>query len=107
MPASARKAALCSALAAKVRDGKLVIVDKLTLDEPKTKLLAKVLSDLGAPNALILIAAKDDSLERACRNLRHAKVLRVEGANVYDLLRYDRLIVLRDAVDALEKRLGE
>lgn len=106
MPASARKAALCAALAAKVRDGKLVVVDKLTLDQPKTKLLAKILSDLEAPNALILTAGKDEALERAGRNLPHAKVLRVEGANVYDLLRYDRLIVLRDAVEALQKRLG-
>jgi large subunit ribosomal protein L4 len=107
MPASARKAALCAAFAAKVRDGKLVVVDKLTLDEPKTKLLAKVLSDLEAPNALIITAGKDESLERAGRNLRYAKVLRVEGANVYDLLRYDRLILLRDAIEVLEKRLGE
>lgn len=106
MPASARKAALCSALANKVRDGKLVILDKLTLEQPKTKLLAKVLSDLEAPNALILTAEKNEALERAARNLPHVKVLRVEGANVYDLLLYDRLILLQDAVEALEKRLG-
>jgi large subunit ribosomal protein L4 len=106
MPASARKAALCAALAAKVRDGKLLIVDKITLEEPKTKLLAKVLNDLEAPNALIVTAEKDVNLERAGRNLPHAKVLRVDGANVYDLLRYDRLILSRDAVEALEKRLG-
>lgn len=107
MPASARKAALCAALAAKVRDGKLLILDKLVLEHPKTKLLAKVLADLEAPNALIVTATKDESLERASRNLPHAKVLRAEGANVYDLLRYDRLVLLRDAVEALEKRLGE
>ncbi len=106
MPASARRAALCAALAAKARDGKLLIVDKITLAEPKTKLLAKVLSDLEAPNALILTAEKDVALERAGRNLPHAKVLRVEGANVYDLLRYDRLILSQDAIEALEKRLG-
>lgn len=106
MPASARKAALCSALADKVRDGKVVVLDKLTLEQPKTKLLAQVLRDLEAPHVLILTAEKDESLERAGRNLPHVKVLRVEGANVYDLLRYDRLILLQDAVEALEKRLG-
>ena len=106
MPASARKAALRAALAAKLRDGKLLIVDKLTLEEPKTKLLVQVLRDLEAPNALILTAEKNDALERAGRNLPHVKVLRVAGANVYDLLRYDRLILQRDAVEALEKRLG-
>ena len=106
MPASARKAALCSALAAKARDGKLIVVDKLTLEQPKTKLLAKVLEDLEASNALIVTASKDESLERAGRNLPNVKVLRVEGTNVYDLLRYDRLVLLRDAIDALQKRLG-
>jgi large subunit ribosomal protein L4 len=106
MPASARKAALCAALAAKARDGKIIVLDKLTLGHPKTKLLAKVLKDLEAANALIVTAAKDESLERACRNLPNAKVLRAEGANVYDLLRYDRLVLVRDAIDALQKRLG-
>jgi large subunit ribosomal protein L4 len=106
MPASARKAALCAALAAKARDGKIIVLDKLTLEHPKTKLLAKVLKDLEASNALIVTAAKDESLERAGRNLPNAKVLRAEGANVYDLLRYDRLVLLRDAIDALQKRLG-
>jgi large subunit ribosomal protein L4 len=107
MPASARRAALCAALAAKMRDGKLLVLDKIVLAEPKTKLLAKVLADLEAPNALIVTAAKDESLERAGRNLVHAKVLRAEGANVYDLLRYDRLVLLRDAIEVLQKRVGE
>lgn len=106
MPASARKAALRTALTVKAREGKLLVLDKLVLEQPKTRLLARVLAELEAPNALILTATKDEWLERACRNLPHAKVLRAEGANVYDLLRYDRLILLRDAVEALERRLA-
>jgi large subunit ribosomal protein L4 len=73
MPASARKAAIRAALAAKLRDGKLLIVDKLTLEEPKTKLLAKILQDLEAPNALILTAEKDEALnepDATCRTPR-------------------------------------
>ena len=105
IPSSARKAALRSALAAKVRDGKLLVVDKITLEAPKTKLLAKLLADLEAPNALIIIAGRDDALERAAHNLPHAKVLRAEGANVYDMLRYDRLLLTQDAVEVLRGRL--
>ena len=105
IPNSARKAALRSALAAKVRDGKLLVVDKLTLEAPKTKLLVKVLADLESPNALIIIPSRDDTLERAGRNLPLVKVLRAEGANVYDVLRYDRVILTQGAVEALSGRL--
>jgi large subunit ribosomal protein L4 len=106
LPASARKAALCSALAAKVRDGKLLVLDNLNLEAPKTKLLVKLMADLQVKSALIVIPTRDDTLERAARNLPLIKVLRAEGANVYDLLRYDRLILTQDSVNALLGRLG-
>jgi large subunit ribosomal protein L4 len=106
LPASARKAALRSALAAKLRDGQLLVLDHLTLEGPKTKLLAKLLADLQIKSALIVLPAKDETIERAARNLPYVKVLRAEGANVYDLLRYDRLILTQEAVDALQRRLG-
>jgi large subunit ribosomal protein L4 len=106
LPASARKAALRAALAAKLRDGQLLVLDRIVLEQPKTQLLAKLLGELHVTSALIVLPAKDDTIERAGRNLPHVKVLRVEGANVYDLLRYDRLIVTPAAVDALQRRLG-
>ena len=107
MPRSARRTALCSALSAKLRDGQIKLVDELALAEPKTKLLAALLDGIGAPNALVLTAERDDVLERAGRNLERAKVLRVEGANVYDILRYEYLVVDQAAVDALARRLAE
>lgn len=106
LPASARKAALCSALAAKAREGKLIVLDQIALEAPKTKILVKLLSELQVANALIMTQGRDDSLERAARNLPLIKVLRTEGANVYDLLRYDRLILTQDAVRALTERLS-
>lgn len=106
LPASARRAALGSALAAKAREGKLIIVDKIALEAPKTKLLAQLMAGLKVESAVILIPERDDSLERAARNLPLIKVLRTEGANVYDLLRYDRLIMTQPAVDALCGRLS-
>lgn len=106
LPASARKAALRAALAAKARDGKLLVLDRISLEAPKTKLLAALLAELHVEGALIVIPARDETLERAARNLPHVKVLRAEGANVYDLLRYDRLILTQDGAQALTRRLS-
>jgi large subunit ribosomal protein L4 len=106
IPATARKAALRSALAAKAREGKVLVLDKIALEAPKTKLLAKLMADLNVQSALIVVPQRDDSLERAAHNLPLVKVLRAEGANVYDLLRYDRLILTPDAVQALNGRLA-
>ena len=95
-----------AALAAKTRDGKLLVLDQITLEAPKTKLLAGLLAELQVESALIVIPARDTTLERAARNLPRVKVLRAEGANVYDLLRYDRLIVTPEGAQALVGRLS-
>lgn len=105
IPASARRAALASALVLKAREGKLVIVDKIELDAPKTKLVAKLMSDLRITSGLIIVPVKNDALERAARNLPKVKVLRAEGANVRDLLRFEHLIVTPEAVSALAARV--
>jgi len=106
LPASARRAALCAALAAKAKDGQVLIVDRIALEAPKTKLLAQVAAQLQVRSALIVTAGRDEGLERAARNLPRIKVLRAEGANVYDILRYERLILTPDAIRALEARVG-
>jgi large subunit ribosomal protein L4 len=105
LPASARRAALRAALADKARDGKLLVLDRIALDDAKTKLVVKMAADLQLRSALIIIPERDDRLERAARNLPNIKVLRAEGANVYDILRYERLIVTQAAVPALQRRV--
>jgi len=106
LPRSARKAALRSALALKLKEDKLMILDQITIDPPKTKQVAKMIADLGLSSALILVAGVHESLERAARNLPHVKVVRAEGANVYDILRYQHLVVTRDAIAALSGRIA-
>lgn len=106
MPASARRTALCSALSAKARDGQLVVLDKIELEAPKTKLMAQLISTLGLKSVLIVVPEKNEQLERAARNLPHVKVLRAEGANVYDILRYEKLVLTPASVEALQKRLS-
>ncbi|NTU59873.1 MAG: 50S ribosomal protein L4 [Deltaproteobacteria bacterium] len=102
MPKKKRKAALWSALSSKARDGELVVVETLGLTEIKTKTLAAVLKSLGAENALVVIPEKNEIVEKSARNLPGVKALRVEGLNVYDVLKHDKLVVLKGALEKLE-----
>jgi len=106
MPRTARKAALLSALSLKKREGKVIIVDKLEPEQPKTKIIAQALAGLNVQSALIVIPEADARVERAARNLPKVKVLRVAGLNVYDLLRYEHLILTEAALKSLEERLA-
>ncbi|MHB8765415.1 MAG: 50S ribosomal protein L4 [Deferrisomatales bacterium] len=105
MPKKKRQLALRSALAAKARDGELVVVDDLGLAEIKTKSLADALKKMGAPNALIVVPERDDVVEKSARNLPKVKVLRLEGLNVYDMLKYEKLVFLRGALEKLGERV--
>jgi large subunit ribosomal protein L4 len=106
MPRKARREALLSALSSKNRDGKIIVVEKFDFEEAKTKLMVKALADLKVESALIVIAQPDEKVERAGRNLPKVKVLRVEGLNVYDLVRYGHLILTEDALKLLQERLA-
>jgi large subunit ribosomal protein L4 len=97
---------LLSALSLKNRDGKIIVVDKFELEEAKTKLMAKALAELKVESAVIVISQADPKIERSARNLAKIKVLRVEGVNVYDLLRYDHLILTQEALQRLEERFA-
>jgi large subunit ribosomal protein L4 len=106
LPRTARREALLSALSVKNRDGKIIVVDKFELEEAKTKIMVKALAELKVESAVIVIAQSNEKIERAARNLSKIKVLRVEGLNVYDLLRYDHLIMTQEALQRLEERLA-
>ena len=106
LPRTARREALLSALSLKNRDGKIIVVDKFELEEAKTKLMVKALAELKVESAVIVIPQSNEKIERSARNLPKIKVLRVEGVNVYDLLRYDHLILTHDALRRLEERLA-
>lgn len=110
LPKKVRRAALRGALSLRHQEGGLVAVDALALDAPKTKQVVELLGRLGfdgSASVLIVTAGADAALERAARNLRWVGVLRAEGLNTYDVLRHQRLLVTRDALDAIHARLGE
>ena len=101
-----RQLAMKSALSAKQAEGKLVVLDAATLAEPKTGKLAERFEKLGWASVLIIGgAALDENFARAARNLPQVDVLPQQGANVYDILRRDTLVLTRDAVQHREARL--
>ena len=106
IPASARRQALCGALSAKHQDGALIVVDRLEVASGKTKDLLKVLAGLGVESALVVISGTDELLCRAAGNLPRVRVLDVAGLNVFDVLRYEKLIVTSDALKRIEERLS-
>jgi large subunit ribosomal protein L4 len=107
LPRSARLAALRSALAARHGEGKLIVVDRLALAEPKTKRMVECLAGLGIEDsALVVLGAPDDGVQRAGRNLPRVKVILAGGLNVYDVLGHATLIMTREAMEQVAGRLG-
>lgn len=106
LPKKVRQLALKHALSAKAKDGAILIWENASLAEPKTKLLKAGFDKSGLSSALIIDgAAPQENFALAARNLPKIDVLPVEGINVYDILRRDKLVLTRSAVDALEARL--
>ena len=100
-----RKLALKVALSAKVADGKLIVLDAAKAATPRTKDLALRLKALGWASVLVIDGEVDNNFALASRNLPAVDVLPQIGANVYDILRRDTLVLTTDAVQALEARL--
>lgn len=102
-----RKLALKTALSAKAAEGKLVILEDAKADDHKTKALVAKLTTMGLNNALFIDGAQlDDNFVLASRNIPHVDVLAEMGANVYDILRRDTLVLTRNAVEQLQERLA-
>lgn len=101
-----RKLALKTALSAKAAEGKLIVLDAAAADSHKTKELAVRLATLGLTSALIIDGSNlDVNFAKASRNIPLIDVLPEQGANVYDILRRDTLVLTRNAVEQLEARL--
>ncbi|BCM82777.1 50S ribosomal protein L4 [Methylobacterium indicum] len=105
LPKKVRALALRHALSAKAKSAALIVMDDARLDEGKTKALKERFGKLSLSNALIIGGAElDQNFARAARNLPQIDVLPVQGINVYDILRREKLVLTRAAVDALEAR---
>jgi large subunit ribosomal protein L4 len=105
LPKKVRALALRHALSAKAKDGDLIVVDALSVKDVKTKALAAQFAKLEFGNALLIGGDTiDENFGRAARNIPNIDVLPVQGINVYDILRRQKLVLTKAAVEALEAR---
>jgi len=105
VPKKVRRLALKMALSSKLKEEKLVVLDEFELDKIKTMEFVKVMNALNTKNALIITEKKDKNLELSARNVPNIKVLRVEGLNVYDILKYRNVVLLESSIKSIEGRL--
>lgn len=107
LPKKVRQLALCMALSSKQAEGKLIILDQAKTETHKTKDLVAKFSAMGLSSALIIDGANlDPNFAKAARNVPHIDVLPEQGANVYDILRRDVLVLTKNAVEQLQERLS-
>jgi large subunit ribosomal protein L4 len=106
VPKKVRKLALKMALSSKLQDNELIVLDKFELKQIKTKDFVDLLNGLNLTNALIVTEEKNENLELSSRNVPDIKVLRSEGLNVYDILKYKTLILLEPVIKDIEGRLA-
>ncbi len=95
--------ALKSALTSKVADDKLIVLDSISFDEIKTKKMAAVLNNLKADKALVVLNDNDKNVILSAKNIPDVKTALTNTINVYDILKYDKLIVTKDAVATIEE----
>ena len=105
VPKKVRRLALKMALSSKLKEDAILVLDNLELDEIKTRALIEITGNLNVDNVLIVVDKKDEKLELSSRNVANVKVLRCEGLNVYDILKYKNLVLLEGTVKGIEGRL--
>ena len=98
-----KQIALFSVLSSKVQDNKLIVVDELNLEAPKTAAFVKVLDNLKAESALVVTKDKNDNVVLSARNIPEVETTMSSTINVYDILKHDSLVITKDAVKAIEE----
>lgn len=103
-PKKVRRLALKSVLTSKLQNDEIILLDKYAMEESKTKEFAKILKNVKAnAKALVVINDNDSDIYRYARNIKGVKVLRATDINVYDLLKYDSLVISKDALNVVEE----
>ncbi len=104
LPKKVRRLAMKSALSGKVIDNSIIVLDQLMMEEPKTKDFVRILDLLNIENGTLVVTADGNAnVSKSARNIPGVKPLKVEFINVYDLLKYDTLLITRDAVARIEE----
>ena len=103
MPKRMRRAALYSAVSSKLAEGQLIIVDELNFEAPKTKEMARVMSNLNAKNALLVLTPEDVNAALSIRNINGFEAVKFDALNTYNVLYHDKLIMTQAALAAFEE----
>ena len=98
-----KQGAIKSVLTSKLQSGDMIVLDALTLESPKTKVMAETLKNLNAEKAYVVIKGNDKNTVLAARNLADAKLSAANTLNVYEILKYKKLVLTKDAVKAIEE----
>jgi len=106
VPKKVRRLALKMALSQKLLDQGLTVLDKLELEQIKTKDFAAILDRFELGKTLLVLSRQDEKVEKSARNLSRVKILRSEGLNVYDLLDYHDVLLTQESVGKIEETLG-
>lgn len=105
-PAKVRKNGLASALSLYFKEGRIIVVEKFEIAEPKTKKIYEIMKRFNLPSALIVDNKENDNLRLGVRNLQGYKFLAPEGLNVYDILTHDYLILTKNALEVIIRRFN-
>jgi large subunit ribosomal protein L4 len=105
VPKKVRRSALRSALTTRYQESSVKVLDKLVLEAISTKKFYGIVKGLSLTKPLVVVDGKDEMLEKSARNIPYVKVLRVEGLNVYDVIRHEQFVVTLDAVKRIEEAL--
>ena len=105
VPKKVKRLALRMALSNKLKEDNIIVLDKFELDQIKTKEFLSVMDALNTKNALIITEKENKNLELSSRNVPEVKILRVEGMNVYDILKYKCLVLLEASIEPIKGRL--
>lgn len=103
VPKSMRRVAMKSALTSKVQDNQMVVLESLSFEAPKTKQMVEVLKAFDAKKTLIVTGESNEVLYKSARNIADVQIMPVNNINVYDLLKFEKLIITKDAVSKIEE----
>ena len=103
VPKSMRKVAMKSALTSKVQENQMIILESLNFETPKTKDIIQMLKALEANKALIITAESNEVVYKSARNIQGINIIPANNINVYDLLKYEKLIITKEAVSKIEE----
>lgn len=98
-----KRLALKSALTSRVNENKFIVVDELAFEQPKTKEFVNVLNNLNVSKALVVLGDNDENKVKSARNVKDVKTAQTNTINVYDILKYDTVVIEKAAVEAIEE----